>query len=526
MRTSLLDEGDQGNWIRLKGLIPDNNGHLELTLGGVGVNQGLSGFQLIDATADPGDVTPPAPNPMTWATVPTDASETTITMTATSATDLNGVEYFFTETSGKPGGTSSVDWQNGPTYVDTGLTPGTTYTYTVTARDRSVGQNRTTVSAARSAATKPADLNPPPTPAFTAGPVATSIGSITMNASTVADPEGNGVEYYFTETSGNPGASNSGWLSIPTFTDSGLTPGKTYSYTVKSRDMSLAMNQSTPSAASTASTPAAAAGEVAWSTAQNITSPLDIVTTGTLVASRTGDDSSGILTVNGVDFTEGKILNNSGALNDTCPDTGAGAEEEALEFLLDRISFNGSSFEITDLTPGSKYLIQLFLCDYRVANRSMAITGPGASATATLISNPPGAFGQTVVGTFVASATNQIFDITALSGGVTHLNSYQVRFVPDTTAPKITSFTAVGVGLWELRLKGNPSTAYEFRSTPDLNFSPGTPVTNLVQGNPATDPGDVGGLNNSQLTTDATGVGVARVALSGPRHFIRGQKRP
>ena len=99
-------------------------------------------------------------------------------------------------------------------------------------------------------------------------------------------------------------------------------------------------------------------------------------------------------------------------------------------------------------------------------------------------------------------------------------NSYQVRLIPEPAPPQITTFTEVGGGLWEVTLLGNPSTAYEFRSTPDLAFNTGTLVTNLTQGNPA-DPDDIGGPNNSLLITDASGVGVARVALSGPRQFIR-----
>jgi alpha-galactosidase len=78
------------------------------------------------------DFSPPAPNPMTWASVPTATSQTTITMTATTATDVSGVEYIFECTAG--GGHSS-DWQSSATYTDTGLSAETTYSYRVQARD-------------------------------------------------------------------------------------------------------------------------------------------------------------------------------------------------------------------------------------------------------------------------------------------------------------------------------------------------------------------------------------------------------
>ena len=56
-------------------------------------------------------------------------------MTATEGTDISyPIEYLFTETSGNPGATSS-EWQVSASYTDSGLTPDTTYTYTVTMRD-------------------------------------------------------------------------------------------------------------------------------------------------------------------------------------------------------------------------------------------------------------------------------------------------------------------------------------------------------------------------------------------------------
>jgi hypothetical protein len=70
-----------------------------------------------------------------FALVPEAISSTAINMTAATGTSANGtVQYFFTETSGNPGGSSS-GWQISPSYTDTGLTASTRYTYTVTMRD-------------------------------------------------------------------------------------------------------------------------------------------------------------------------------------------------------------------------------------------------------------------------------------------------------------------------------------------------------------------------------------------------------
>lgn len=53
------------------------------------------------------DTTPPSPNFSAWAIEPRAASSTSIRMVAVTATDASGVEYYFDEISGNPGGTDS-----------------------------------------------------------------------------------------------------------------------------------------------------------------------------------------------------------------------------------------------------------------------------------------------------------------------------------------------------------------------------------------------------------------------------------
>ena len=389
------------------------------------------------------DFDAPNPNPMTFEVAPYALNEESVTMTATEATDEAVVEYYFTETSGNPGGDDS-GWQNSRTYTDTGLQTGLTYTYTVTARDKSPSQNTTDPSAPAGATTLVDNNAPTPDPMtwvqvpvaaggggialtenfespvvsgysqgtlpdngnwvgsnngfgsnqkgvvnkdsghfsasdpniqafafrytnsgittaegvfgylangvtynlsfdvvrddgknagtpyraqliafpaganradhtpsglpvgavilaevagdapsdgtwatvnmqFTADPVANAgeigmdlgvrfIGAstsaiidnfsidtgapyITMEASVATDAEtGANVEYYFTETSGNPGANDSGWQASTTYTDTGLADGYTYTYTVKARDMSASLNETAPSAPASATT--------------------------------------------------------------------------------------------------------------------------------------------------------------------------------------------------------------------------------------------------------------------------------
>ena len=91
----------------------------------------------------------------------------------------------------------------------------------------------------------------------------------------------------------------------------------------------------------------------------------------------------------------------------------------------------------------------------------------------------------------------------------------------------ISTITAVGVGVWELTLIGPAGVTCEFLSSTILDFNPGTLVGNISQGNPGTDPGTIGGPNNSRVTTDGSGNATVRMTLTGdPSDFVRAQTVP
>jgi autotransporter-associated beta strand protein len=109
------------------------------------------------ALTSSGDVTPPAPSPMAFATPPYATDETTITMTATSANDVNGVEYYFENTSG---GGGDSGWQPSPVFTDGELSPSTEYGYRVKARDSQGNETDWSAPASTNTADIP-DVTPP-----------------------------------------------------------------------------------------------------------------------------------------------------------------------------------------------------------------------------------------------------------------------------------------------------------------------------------------------------------------------------
>ena len=146
---------------------------------------GIVGYGRVVPALASSDTTAPTPNPTTWAIPPTVVGNA-ITMTATTASDPSGVQYYFDEVSGN--GHSSV-WQDSPTYTDAGLT-NLTYVYRVKVRDKSPNHNETAYSASVSA--YPPDATPPtPNPATWATvPFRSASGAISMTATTASDSSG------------------------------------------------------------------------------------------------------------------------------------------------------------------------------------------------------------------------------------------------------------------------------------------------------------------------------------------------
>ncbi len=161
---------------------------------------GSSVSLVVSLGPDP-DQSPPNPNPMTFAIAPHSTGTTSIAMTASTASDANAVEYYFTCTSG--GGNDS-GWQDSAAYEDSGLQVNTTYTYTVTARDKSLNNNTGTPSAPASATTDIEAAQIIPITSF--NPATFFSGGIMAGIDFDVDSSG---------TSGFQAVTQAGFLSVP-----------------------------------------------------------------------------------------------------------------------------------------------------------------------------------------------------------------------------------------------------------------------------------------------------------------------
>jgi hypothetical protein len=189
------------------------------------------------------DRTAPLPNPMTWNASPSGTplalSMSAITMTATEATDISGVEYFFT---GAGIGVHSSGWTSSRTYTDTALQTNRSYSYKVKARDLSPLNNTTTDSTMLYVAT------------FIEPPTGLTVGTITSDSIQVTAPGTftrltsnlSGLYFDVTDMAGTPvgGADANAWKQVQTITATGLTPGTTYKFRVKARNY-YALNETT-----------------------------------------------------------------------------------------------------------------------------------------------------------------------------------------------------------------------------------------------------------------------------------------
>jgi uncharacterized repeat protein (TIGR03806 family) len=167
------------------------------------------------------------------------------------ATGVGGYRIF------RNGGATPIGTSTGTTYTDTGLTPNTLYDYTVLAFDLATPPHASAQSGPVSVTTLPAQTNDSTPPSVPANVVASAVAGsssqirLTWSASTDAS----GISGYRIFRDG--GATAIATVTATSYTDNGLAPSTTYSYTV------VALDGATPANASAASAPASATTNVA-----------------------------------------------------------------------------------------------------------------------------------------------------------------------------------------------------------------------------------------------------------------------
>ncbi|MEI7900519.1 MAG: LamG-like jellyroll fold domain-containing protein, partial [bacterium] len=184
----------------------------------------------VTAGAAPGaDTAAPTPSPPTWLVTPTLAGDSAITMSANPGTDANGVLYYFRCTNDS---THDSGWISENTYTDCKVAPGTSYTFAVRMKDaRGNTTSESSSQSATAAATDTAAPTPNP-PTFSSAPKGVSTTDVSMTATAGNDADAT-VMYKFSRAGS---AVNSGWTSSRIWTDTGLTPGSSYTYTLQMKD--------------------------------------------------------------------------------------------------------------------------------------------------------------------------------------------------------------------------------------------------------------------------------------------------
>jgi len=193
----------------------------------------------VSATTLPApDTTPP--------TVPTNLVASSITSTTvmiswTASTDNVGVVGYKVYCDGTERATGILT----NFYQDTGLTPNTTYAYTVSAYDQAGNNSAQSASVNATTSTSP-DTSPPSVPTNLQ---ASSITSTSVTISWTASTDNFGVTGYKVFRNGTQVATVTSGTSYP---DTSLTPNTTYAYTVNAYDQ--AGNNSAQSASVNATT--------------------------------------------------------------------------------------------------------------------------------------------------------------------------------------------------------------------------------------------------------------------------------
>jgi chitodextrinase len=190
-------------------------------------------------TACSGDTQPPSMPTNVQATA---TGATTVRLTWQASTDNVGIYFYRVDRDGV-----TVSQTSSTTFNDSGLVPGKTYAYTVTAYD--AVRNASGTSAPVSVTTGAADTQPPSAPT---GVQAGATGATTISVSWQPSTDNVGVSGYRVYRNGI----QVGETISTSFADAGLSPATAYTYTVVAYDAAGNVSAaSSPASATTSQAP-------------------------------------------------------------------------------------------------------------------------------------------------------------------------------------------------------------------------------------------------------------------------------
>ncbi len=184
----------------------------------------------LTATTEAPDTTPPSvPTSLAVSNI----TQNSLTLSWIASTDNVGVTGYEVYQ-----GTTLLDTTAATTYNVTGLTPNTSYSFTVKAKD--AAGNISAASAAANATTEAPDITPPTVPT---GLAASNVAPNSLTLSWTASTDDVGVTGYDIYQ----GATLIGTSATTTYNVTGLTPNTPYAFTVKAKDAAgNVSNASTP----------------------------------------------------------------------------------------------------------------------------------------------------------------------------------------------------------------------------------------------------------------------------------------
>jgi glucoamylase len=363
-------------------------------------------------------------------TVP--SAPTSLKVTATTSTTAS---LSWTASSGATGykvlrNGTQVGTTTGTTYTDTGLTASTSYTYTVEA-DNSAGTSA--ASSSVTATTTAAGTAPHAPTGLTVGTVTATTVPLSWTASTTSGTYA--VAGYYVLRNGSVVGSTTG----TSYTDTGLTPATTYTYTVKAYDTNGDVSAASSSVSATTAT--------AYTETFNVTVPVNTAASGDTVYL---DGDFSVLGEGGTDWAaSGVAMTEVNATHYTA--TVTSTSDTTLDYKYDL----GASWSNVEET-GS--------CGY-VANRSISVDN-GTQADTVLNWAGPSTCGnaQATIDVTVPSSTpsgDTVYisgDFSALGIGMSSSNDWTADLYP---------MTQIGTDEWQTIVPAVSGNTLEYKF--DLN---------------------------------------------------------